>query len=89
MNNKIIQKIILSGAGAEYSNGEFLISNDDGNNQRFVNQNKSYIEKTIDGWILIDFSENDQTYAFDENFENVFLAGRALEPVPAISVIEL
>jgi hypothetical protein len=82
-----LSKIILSNAGVETSNGEYVFDSTYENGLRFNSENKNHIEKTIDGWMLIDFSENDQTYAFDEDFENALLAGDAKEPAPTIQKI--
>lgn len=71
-------KILIKDAGVLSSNGEFFLSKEDW----YIGPNNNHIEKTVDGWFLVDGSINDQTYMFDFDFKNVYAVGDRIEPVP-------
>jgi hypothetical protein len=70
-------KILIKNAGVYSSNGEYVFSDEN----TYISNN-NHIEKTADGWFLVDGTINDQTYMFDFNFENVYAVGDCIEPVP-------
>lgn len=70
-------KILVRNAGAPSSNGEYVLSS-----ENIYISNNNHIEKTVDGWFLVDGTINDQTYMFDFNFENVYAVGDCIESVP-------
>ena len=80
-----IKEIILTGAGAETSNGTF--TRESGGMSWFYSENGSHIEPTVDGWFLIDSVIDDQTYMFDFNFQTVIAVGDAIEPVPSFELV--
>jgi hypothetical protein len=75
----MIQKITILNAGADTSNGVYIKINDD---LFLCENNQNFIEKTIDGWILIDKFLDEQTYMFDDKFESVISVGDCIEPIP-------
>jgi len=80
-----IQKVIVTGAGVETSNGIF--TRNAGNNTWFYSENGSHLEPTADGWYLIDSTINDQTYLFSPSFRTVTAVGDAIEPVPFFELV--
>jgi hypothetical protein len=81
-----VQKVIIRGAGIVTSNGEYIRNSDQ--EARFLNNsNNSHIEHTVDGWFVVDFTTNDQTYLFDHNFQTVIPVGDAIEPIPIFEIV--
>ena len=79
----MIQKITITNAGANTSNGTYIRQTE----KRFnCEENENHIELTVDGWLLIDHSLDEQTYMFDIDFQNVFSVGDCIEPVPNFSI---
>ena len=74
----IPNKILIKNAGVSTSNGEYILSNQNW----YDGENNNHIEKTIDGWFLVDGTVTDQTYMFDFDFKNVYAIGDCIEPVP-------
>ena len=81
---KIPQKISIENAGVSTSNGQYLISNT--NQNWFDGPNNNHIEKTVDGWFLVDGTLSEQTYMFENDFKKLHAVGDCILPIPNFSV---
>jgi len=80
----MIEKIIITSAGVETSNGVYERVAE----KKFICvENQNSINLGIDGWTLNDTTVDDQTYMFDKDFNIVFSIGDCIEPSPNYELI--
>lgn len=82
---KFVKEIIIKNAGVKSSNG--IYKRDEGGKTKFECDSKSHIEWTVDGWILWDYKEDEQTYLFSYDFKECIPIGDAIFPAPSFDLI--
>jgi hypothetical protein len=79
-----INKIIITSSGLERVNGAYIRNSS--TDRRFLAATGCFIEQTCEGWYLVDYTTNEQVFLFDFSFENVFVAGDGITPLPIFTI---